>query len=439
MKKKLSVFFLYFFLIVYLEFINKIVMFNKLPDINFFVVLLFSVSLAFLCSFVSVLGKEKTNKRITFALFLLITAFYLANFLYYSLFSLPFSIRDLELVSNALSFYEIGLHLINTDFIPILLFLLPFFVFLLYKKDFDYEKKTLNKNALNFIGTFAFYILALLGLNLNKEELYSPYHLYYNLDAITKSTEVLGLFTSQRINFKRYLFGFQEKIVAEKSIPVQDDQVEYNKLDIDFDTLIANEKNPEIKQIYEYLKNKKATNKNEYTGMYKGKNLIFILAEGFNSIAVDEQRTPTLYKLIHEGFDFSNYYSPEFLSTTGGEFQAMTGLLPTQEILSIWRNQHPLISYAIGNSFKKYGYNTFSYHNWYYKYYNRNVTMPTLGFNNFMACQNGMEKKINCSWLPSDIDLINATFPLLWVVIKWLIKIRKKWKIYLIVLLLKLI
>lgn len=29
-----------------------------------------------------------------------------------------------------------------------------------------------------------------------------------------------------------------------------------------------------------------------------------------------------------------------------------------------------------------------------------------------MGCGNGMEEKINCSWLPSDVDMINATFPL---------------------------
>jgi phosphoglycerol transferase MdoB-like AlkP superfamily enzyme len=36
--------------------------------------------------------------------------------------------------------------------------------------------------------------------------------------------------------------------------------------------------------------------------------------------------------------------------------------------------------------------------------------MPTLGFSNYTACGNGLEEKINCSWLPSDVDLINASF-----------------------------
>ena len=38
--------------------------------------------------------------------------------------------------------------------------------------------------------------------------------------------------------------------------------------------------------------------------------------------------------------------------------------------------------------------------------------METLGFTSYMGCGNGMEDLINCSWLPSDVDMINATLPL---------------------------
>lgn len=68
--------------------------------------------------------------------------------------------------------------------------------------------------------------------------------------------------------------------------------------------------------------------------------------------------------------------------------------------------------YALGNTFNRLNYNTFSYHDWTYTYYSRQNTIPTLGFNNYLGCGNGLEKMINCNWLPSDIDMINATFPL---------------------------
>lgn len=409
MKKKYSTIILYLFLFIYLEAINKILMFNKLLGKEFLIVILFSLSLSCLLSFFTHFFREKTNRRISTFFVVLIIAFYLFNFLYYSLFSVPFSMNDLELANNALSFYQIALHLIQTDFLNILIFLIPLFMFLIYKNDFDFTRKHKKIKLKKVIFVVFFYLLSILSLNLDKTSLYSPYNLYYNLNSITTSTEVLGVFTSQRLSMKRYLFGFEEKLMVEEVEEINE-EVSYNKLDIDFDTLIKEEKDESVKNVYRYLNAKKATNQNEYTGMYKGKNLIFILAEGFNSIAVDEARTPTLYKLIHEGFDFTNYYSPEFLSTTGGEFQAMSGLLPSQEILSIWRNQHPTLSYAIGNAFKNIGYNAQSYHNWFYKYYSRQLTMPTLGFDNYIACRNGLEKRMNCSWLPSDVDMINQTF-----------------------------
>lgn len=42
--------------------------------------------------------------------------------------------------------------------------------------------------------------------------------------------------------------------------------------------------------------------------MFENKNLIFVVAESYSEIGVDEKRTPTLYKLIHNGFTFDNFY-----------------------------------------------------------------------------------------------------------------------------------
>ena len=136
--------------------------------------------------------------------------------------------------------------------------------------------------------------------------------------------------------------------------------------------------------------------------------LCFITAWIF-SIAVDPNLTPTLYKLTNNGFVFNNFYSPVFLSTTGGEFQATTGLIPTQTILKMWKSNTPNIYYALGNSFNRLNYTTNAYHNWTYSYYERNKTMPTLGFTSYTGCRNGLEKEMSCSWLPSDIDLMDVT------------------------------
>ncbi len=409
MKKNHQTLTLYLLLFLYLEIVCKILMYNQLIDYRLIFIILFIIPLSIVVNVLSKLFNSKINKVITIIIVILITAFYIFNYMYYSLFSVPFSISTLELASQAMDFVGIGVHLVVTKIVEFLILLIPFIIYIINVDKFDYEKIYLKKFSINICIAIIIYIMSILSLNLDKKDLYSAYNLYYNLDSATASFNTLGIFTTERLDIKRFIFGFEEVLINKKENELLnlEDKVSYNKIDIDFDKLI-NSSDGEVKNAFEYLKNKEVTNKNDYTGMYKGKNLIFILAEGFNEIAVDKDRTPTLYKMIHEGFDFKNYYSPVFLSTTGGEFQAMTSLIPSQEILGYWRRNNLYFPYSLGNSFKDY--KSRSFHNWSYRYYGRDKTMPSLGFYNYKACENGLEKNISCKWLPSDVDLINASF-----------------------------
>ena len=124
-----------------------------------------------------------------------------------------------------------------------------------------------------------------------------------------------GILTTMRIDLER-IIHFEEKTIdvsvddtSEEEKPAVKN-IEYNKEDIDFTTLAESEKNEEIKNIHLYMNNQEATEKNKYTGMFKGKNLIFITAEAFDTIAIDENITPTLYKMANNSFVFNNYYQP---------------------------------------------------------------------------------------------------------------------------------
>ena len=97
---------------------------------------------------------------------------------------------------------------------------------------------------------------------------------------------------------------------------------------IDFNLLISNEKDKTIRDIHEYFSNIQPTKKNEFTRKYKGYNLILITAEGFSHYAVNKDVTPTLYKLVNEGYKFKNFYNPVWgVSTSDGEYVACTGLI----------------------------------------------------------------------------------------------------------------
>ena len=151
--------------------------------------------------------------------------------------------------------------------------------------------------------------------------------------------------------------------------------------------------------------------KNEYTGMFKGKNLIVLVAEAWNPIAVNEELTPTLYKLVNTGFNFSNFYSPiYYVSTSDGEYVSLTSLLPKESVWSFYKSSNNYLPYTFGNVFKEMGYTTYAFHDGTYKFYDRHLSHPNMGYT-YMACGNGLEKLMNCKkWPQSDLEMINSTF-----------------------------
>ena len=419
MKRKFNVFVFISFLVIYLEILTKIFVTKSISGI--FLTFLFSLPIIFILYLIVNIFKRKGNIVLTYLISIIFVFYYCFQFFFHRLFSNVFSFNTLGLASNALDFTNIIFDVVLKNIWIVLLYLLPIILLIIFHKRIDFERTSLKKIIICFILSILIWIISLLCLLINKNETYSAYNLYYNINSEMKSVEKFGLFTYTRLDIKRLIFGFEEKLTTtdEVELPTEPEEEEetpsvvtYNEIDIDFDTLIASETNETIKSMLEYFKNSDATNKNEYTGMFEGKNLIFILAEGFNNIAVDPELTPTLYKLSNEGFVFNNFYSPVFLSTTGGEFQATTGLIPTQSILSNWKKYQPTIFYALGNALTPLGYTANAYHNWTHTYYSRQKTMTTLGFNSYMGCGNGMEDLISCRWLPSDVDMMDATLPL---------------------------
>ena len=418
MLKKLNIILYLSFLVIYLEALTKI--FITKSSSGIFLTILFSIPFILILFLLTNIFKNKGNKITTYILTIILIFYYCFEFFFHRLFSNIFSFNTLGLASNALDFTNIIFDVVLKNIWVVILYFIPLILLIILNKKINFERSSLKWLILSFIFALIIWVTSLFCLFINKNATYSPYNLYYNINSEIKTVETFGLYTYTRLDIKRVLFGFDEKLNIEEEVPKEEEEetppveeeITYNELEIDFDALLAGETNETIKDMLEYFKNSDATNKNEYTGMFKGKNLIFLLAEGFNMIAVDEQLTPTLYKLTHEGFVFNNFYSPVFLSTTGGEFQATTGLIPTQETLSNWKKLKPTISYALGNAFTSLGYTANGYHNWTYTYYSRQKTMETLGFTSYMGCGNGMEDLISCSWLPSDVDMINATLPL---------------------------
>ena len=401
---------LYIFLI---EIVFNIALFNKITY-YFFYILLFSILTGTIISLITGFLNESVNKISNIVINSVITLIFIAQLIHYRFYQSIFSIYSLINGAQVFGFMsaigKIMLH--NTEYIIFLLF--PLFFFIVLGLNISFKKYT-KKELLILIGIIPIsLLLSILVLNTDKDKNYNAKDLYYNTHAPTISTQKLGLLTTMRLDLKRAIFGFTDKIMLEdkeiEEVNKSENKKEYNILNIGFDKLIEEEDNDKIRSLHKYFKSVTPTEKNKYSGMFKDKNLIVITAEAFSPIAIDKELTPTLYKMYTEGFSFSNFYTPIFyVSTSDGEYVSLTSLLPKEGVWSFQESSKISLPFVYGNILKDYGYSANAYHNGRYNYYKRNLSHPNMGYK-YVGCGNGLEKKINCKiWPQSDLEMINAT------------------------------
>lgn len=397
-----------FSFLIYYELVFALLMFNtysKNTIISSFIYILFS---SFIITVLTNLFSEKLNRIFNYIIYFIISVWFAGQFTFKSFLDSFFSFSMFGIADQVTSFMEEVFKAIFYNLYGIIIFFVPFITFIVFRKKFNFN--IIKKEKKYLLVYFILIPLSIcsyrLYLNTKKNETLSIYDLYYNINNPNLAIQKLGVLPSAYIDIKRSIFGFEEKIKTIKEYPeeIEEQETVYkdNKLD-----LILDDNTPEL--IRGYVENSIPSKKNQYTSLFEGKNLVFVVAESYSEIAVSPELTPTLYKLTHSGFVFDNFYVPYYLSTIGGEFQALTGLFPDSSILSTWRSGTTTFPYGLATSFKNKGYNTFAYHNNSGYFQDRNKYLKSIGFDNFKACYMGLN--INCDvWPESDIEMIEKSY-----------------------------
>ncbi len=191
-----------------------------------------------------------------------------------------------------------------------------------------------------------------------------------------------------------YVMNLESKTIKTMTNPEENNEVveENQKREIDdtaWEKLIANTSDSTYKTLNNYFINRQITPKNEMTGKFEGKNLIIIMMESVNEIAIyNKEYFPTLYKMYHEGISFKNNYSPRNNCSTGNnEFTVLSSLFTINNTCTA--NTYSSNKYFEGvfNVFNNEGYKTSAYHDYTQKFYKRAKTLPNLGANKYYGVE----------------------------------------------------
>lgn len=405
--------------LLYLELIYHLFIFNSFKLKHIFLITIFTVLSTIFIDLITSLFTKKVNKWLMIIINCFLSVLFIAQIINYRFYGNVISIYSIIHGGQVFGFLSAIFSVLWQNIICVIFLLIPIPLYIIFNKKIETDnlswKVILKKNSLLIIV----FILSLLSLQTDKKEIYSAKNLYYYRHAPLETVKKLGMLTTLRLDLERTITGFEENLtkVTDLNLPEvkedtkNEDKIKYNIEDIDFLKLAEEETKTEIKNIHYYMANETPTKQNKYTGMFKDKNLIVITAEAFSPIAVNKALTPTLYKLVNQGFTFTNFYSPiYYVSTSDGEYVSLTSLLPKESVWSFYKSSKNYLPYVYGNVFKNLGYETYAFHDGQYKYYDRNLSHPNMGYK-YMACGNGLEKLMNCKkWPQSDLEMINATF-----------------------------
>lgn len=407
MKKIIKINLINICLLLFLELVFRLLMFNTITKETIISLSIYILILSFIITLITTLFSSKINKIINYIIYFLICLIFAFQFVMKNSMDSFMTLSMFSLTDQAVGFLGEAFKIIFSNLYAIIISFLPLIFLIIFRKKLDYNIDRQDKLKL-------FSYLILIPLSIISYRLYigttrnislSLYDLYYNTNNNNLNIQKLGVLPSFELDLYRTAFGFEDKIISTNTYDTDyEDIVIYDKntLDLKYDNKLDND-------IKDYIENNKGTSKNQYTGYFKDKNLIYIVAESFSPLGVREDLTPTLYKLVNNGFVFNNYYVPYYLSTIGGEYQADTSLYPDTSTLKIWRNGTNSFPYGLGNSFKNNNYNTYAYHNHSGYFQDRYKYLNAIGFDNFKACD--MELSINCDvWPESDIEMINSTY-----------------------------
>lgn len=279
-------------------------------------------------------------------------------------------------------------------FIPFILYLI-YIIYISKTKEYNYlilNKKNFLIPFVLILNIFLYYGSINWGFMQNKFQTTTNRELFRSVSNPSLAINQFGTNVFGILDIKTFLFPVDQEITVFKQASKSSKKVKSDKtreVSNDLQTIADNETNTKYMNLHNYFLSNEVTDYNEYTGMFKNKNVIVILMESVNNTIINEEFFPNFYKLYSEGWHWNNEYSPRNSCATGNnEFSAMTGLYSLYNACTSNVYVNNTYYEAIFNLFNNSGYVTNSMHDfteWYYKRPTIHINMGSGMFYNAKA------------------------------------------------------
>ena len=370
---------LYVFSILYLEVLFKIRVLNFAFDGDLVRIILFSISYAFIFLFILKFFGRKVVKITTYVLIVFITFLYFNQEIYSSFVEGFYSLSVIGDFTAGLSFFSDYLHAIKFAHIA---YLVPIasIVAMDYIKLARFEVEYCSlKQPLYFL------IISVLSFFIALRTISDEVELRGDDQGEEITVENVGtLLSYSDLDLYTYMYNSQDAL---KKFGL----LTYTQRDVM--QLFRND--PLSQRAYEiliqdFLNNQPEHTYNPYTGLFEDKNFILIMAESFDTFAINETLTPTLYELKNEYAYFENFYSPLYYrSTADSEFLVQTSMYPDKNVtLSMDAYMDNTFPNTFPKLFEEAGYTTYSFHDYFDYFYPRGAFhLNTLGTQQFWGSE----------------------------------------------------
>lgn len=425
----------WFLVLVYLELLLHLVAFGA-PDLRFCYVVGFDFVFACVLALLTTFLTGKLQRAAMLVLTLTATVLYGSQMVFYFVFGSLYTVSQIQQGGAAItSFWKETLVTVGKHLPWIFTLFVPTAAWILLQKFCRrwFDRSNAAWRCVVIAAAVLVQLLSLWGLRIGGTSYFSNYYFYHNNSATTdQTTERFGLLTAFRLDImgdgdsnlviqpEETYYVPEETSVPETTAPEADKEpghsvyvpkVEYNVLNIDFEALNAVTEDAAIQALNTYCDSLIGTNKNKYTGMLSDYNLIVLCAEAFSPAAIDEELTPTLYRLANEGIIFNNYYNTYPNNTIDGEYTLCMGLYPDstrgKDASSFYASRNSMLPFCLGNVFKNQrGIQSYGYHNYDGGYYYRYASHPNMGYSMKFA-NSGMQ--FTTDWPSSDLEMMQQS------------------------------